>query len=330
MMKKNIALVAGGYSGEYVVSIQSAATIERHLDPERYRVFKISVTREGWFHTDAAARRVPVDRNDFSLTLSGEKITFDAVFIGIHGTPGEDGKLQGYFDMLGIPYTSCGAITSALTFNKSYCNKVVAQLGVVNVAKSLHIFRDRPFSEQEITEVLKFPVFVKPAEGGSSLGVSKVDNPSEELGEAIRRAFQEDSQALIEERIVGREITCGVFEAGGKRHVLPLTEVIAGKNFFDFEAKYTPGMSQEITPAQLDEPTRAMIASTAEKLYLALNCRGIVRVDFILEEGTGKLYFLEINTMPGQSENSLVPQQVQAAGMTLRAFYGMLIENCLR
>lgn len=328
MMKRNIALVAGGYSGEYVVSIQSAATIERNLDPEKYGVFRISITRDGWFHTDGAGKRIPVDRNDFSLTLSGEKITFDAVFIGIHGTPGEDGKLQGYFDMMGIPYTSCGAITSGLTFNKSYCNKVVAALGLVHVARSVHIFRDRPFEESAIRETLKFPVFVKPAEGGSSLGVSKVDNPDEALGEAIARAFQEDSQALIEERILGREITCGVLESGDSLITLPLTEVISGKDFFDFEAKYTPGVSREITPADLPPDTAREIAGTAEKLYRALNCRGIVRVDFILEEG-GALYFLEINTMPGQSENSLVPQQVLAAGMSLKDFYGILIENCL-
>lgn len=328
-MKRNIALVAGGYSGEYVVSIQSAATIERHLDPEKYAVFKISITRDGWFHTDGAGKRIAVDRNDFSLTLSGEKITFDAVFIGIHGTPGEDGKLQGYFDMMGIPYTSCGAITSGLTFNKSYCNKVVAALGLVHVARSVHIFRDRPFEESAIGDTLKFPVFVKPAEGGSSLGVSKVDGPGEVLTEAIRRAFQEDSQALIEERILGREITCGVLESGGRLISLPLTEVISGKDFFDFEAKYTPGVSREITPADLPPDTAREIARTAEKLYLALNCRGIVRVDFILEAGTEALYFLEVNTMPGQSENSLVPQQVLAAGMSLKDFYGILIENCL-
>lgn len=328
-MKKNIALVAGGYSGEYVVSIQSATTIERHLDPEIYRVLRISITREGWFHTDATGSRIPVDKNDFSVTLSGERITFDAVFIGIHGTPGEDGKLQGYFDMLGIPYTSCGAITSGVTFNKSYCNKVVAALGLVRVARSVHIFRDQPFEESTIGETLRFPVFVKPAEGGSSLGVSKVDNPSEELGAAIQRAFREDSQALIEERILGREITCGVLESGGRVISLPLTEIISGREFFDFEAKYTPGVSQEITPARLSEQTALEISRTAEKLYRALNCRGIVRVDFILEEETGALYFLEVNTMPGQSENSLVPQQVLAAGMSLRDFYGILIENCL-
>ena len=328
-MKRNIALVAGGYSGEYIVSIQSAAIIERHLDPDKYRVIKISITQEGWYHTDTSGKRTAVDKNDFSIVLSGEKVTFDVVFIGIHGTPGEDGKLQGYFDMLGIPYTSCGAITSALTFNKSYCNKVVAALNLVHIAKSMHIFRDKPFQEADIAKRLRFPVFVKPAEGGSSLGVSKVNNPSEELGQAIERAFREDSQALIEEYIPGREITCGVLETGSKLIALPLTEIISGKDFFDFEAKYSPGVSREITPATLDIAQAEMISQTAKSLYRALNCRGIVRIDFILEEGTENLYFLEINTMPGQSENSIVPQQVQAAGISLKDFYGMLIEGCL-
>src|SRR5690242_3671313 len=173
-MQKNIALVAGGYSGEYVISVQSALTIEQHMDKERYRVYKIIISREGWYHTTDDGRRVEVNRNDFSLELSGCRITFDAVFIGIHGTPGEDGKLQGYFDMLQLPYTGCGAITSALTFNKSYCNKIVATLGVVNVSRSVHLFRDRPYDAAAILEQTGLPCFVKPNEGGSSIGMSKV------------------------------------------------------------------------------------------------------------------------------------------------------------
>lgn len=328
-MKKNIALVAGGYSGEYVISIQSAATIERHIDPERYRVFLISVVRDGWFYTGPTGEHTAVDKNDFSLTLKGEKIRFDAVFIGIHGTPGEDGRLQGYFDMLGIPYTGCGAITSGLTFNKSYCNKVVSSLNIVRVSKSLHLFKDRPLDESAIAASLRFPVFVKPAEGGSSLGVSKVHEPSEALGEAIARAFKEDSQVLVEEFIKGRELTCGLFRSAGEIIVLPVTEILSTKEFFDFEAKYTPGVSREVTPAEIDDAVAGRVRMAAKKLYCALNCRGIVRIDFILEESTEELYFLEANTMPGQSENSIVPQQVRAAGMTLRDFYGMLIENCL-
>jgi D-alanine-D-alanine ligase len=328
-MKKNIALVAGGYSGEYVISVQSAAVIEKHIDAALYNVYKIVITREGWDYTGQDGQVVQVDKNDFSLTVNGEKVRFDAVFIGIHGTPGEDGRLQGYFEMLGIPYTSCGMVTSAITFNKSYCNKVVAAYNVVNVSKSEHIFRDQPYDAKAILSRLRLPVFVKPAEGGSSIGMSKV-NKAEELEEAITKAFKEDSQVLIEEFIKGREVTCGLFRINGQLTVLPLTEIRSSKEFFDYEAKYTPGISQEITPAEIPEEAAAKIRSTASTLYDRLNCRGIVRVDFILEDNTDSLYFLEVNTMPGQSDNSLVPQQVRAAGKTLQDFYGMLIEECLR
>lgn len=328
-MKKNIALVAGGYSGEYVISVQSAVTIENHLDKSLYRVFKISVTRDGWFLVDQEKLSVAVDKNDFSLTIGGEKILFDAVFIGIHGTPGEDGKLQGYFDMLNIPYISCGAVTSAVTFNKSYCNKIVSALNVVKVARSVHIFQDQSFDRQEIARNLKFPVFVKPAEGGSSIGVSRVNEPGT-LADAIEKAFKEDKQVLIEEYVKGRELTCGLFLKGDELVALPITEIKSSKEFFDFEAKYTPGVSREITPAEIDDGIKQQVQSTAKKLYCGLNCRGIVRMDFILEDETEDLYFLEANTMPGQSEGSIVPQQVKAAGMTLTDFYGILIEECLK
>jgi len=327
-MMKNIALVAGGYSGEYVISVQSAAVIEKNIDAALYTVYKIIITREGWNYTAPDGTVHAVDKNDFSLTVAGKKIVFDAVFIGIHGTPGEDGRLQGYFEMLGIPYTSCGMVTSALTFNKSYCNKVVAMLDVVKVSRSAHIFRDQPYDTAAILQQLRLPVFVKPAEGGSSIGMSKV-NKAEELEPAIIRAFKEDSQVLIEEFIKGTEVTCGMFFAKGQLHVLPLTEIRSSKEFFDYEAKYTPGVTNEVTPAEIPEAAAEQIRKAGQELYRRLNCKGIARADFILEEGTGEVYFLEINTMPGQSENSLVPQQVRAAGMTLQAFYGMLIEECL-
>ncbi|MBW8683255.1 D-alanine--D-alanine ligase [Chitinophaga rhizophila] len=328
-MKKNIALVAGGYSGEYVISVKSAAVIEKHLDSSKYDVYKISITRDGWNYTGADGQLVAVDKNDFSLTINGNKVTFDAVFIGIHGTPGEDGRLQGYFEMLGIPFTSCGMVSSALTFNKSYCNKVVAALDVVNVSKSVHIFKDQPFDTQAILQELRLPVFVKPAEGGSSIGMSKV-NTAEELAPAIEKAFHEDVQILIEEFVKGREITCGLYKTNGQLTVLPPTEIISGKEFFDYEAKYTPGVSREVTPAEAPADVLTLIQETAKKLYDKLNCRGIVRMDFIWEEANNRLFFLEVNTMPGQSENSIVPQQVRAAGMTLQEFYGTLIEECLR
>lgn len=327
-MKKNIALVAGGYSGEYVISVQSAAVIEKHLDSSRYNVYKIIITHEGWVYTGADGQAYDVDKNDFTLTIGGSKISFDAVFIGIHGAPGEDGKLQGYFDMLGIPYTSCGGVTSALTFNKSYCNKIVAALGVVNVSRSVHLFRNQPFSAAEVLQQLKLPVFVKPAEGGSSIGMSKVNTP-EELEPALEKAFKEDSQVLVEEFVKGRELTCGLYRAGEQIQVLPITEVISSKAFFDYEAKYTPGVSKEITPAVIPADVTKQVQDAAVTLYNRLNCRGIVRIDFIWDDTGNRLFFLEANTMPGQSENSIVPQQVRAAGKTLQEFYGTLIEECL-
>ncbi|NLU91331.1 D-alanine--D-alanine ligase [Chitinophaga sp. Ak27] len=328
-MKKNIALVAGGYSGEYVISVQSAVTIENNLDSSKYNVYKITITKDSWSYTAADGTVVEVDKNDFSLTIQGNKITFDAVFIGIHGTPGEDGRLQGYFEMLGIPFTSCGMVTSAVTFNKSFCNKIVDALNVVNVSKSVHIFRDQPYNTTDILQQLRLPVFVKPAEGGSSIGMSKVKT-AEELPSAIDKAFKEDAQVLIEEFIKGRELTIGLYRENGAITVLPITEVVSSKEFFDYEAKYTPGVSNEITPAPVSDEITRKVQETATILYNKLNCKGITRVDFIYEEGTGKLFFLEINTMPGQSENSLVPQQVRAAGKTLKEFYGVLLEESMK
>jgi len=328
LMKKNIALVAGGYSGEYVISVQSAVTIENNLDSSKYAVYKVIITRESWSYTAPDGAVYEIDKNDFSLTINGNKIKFDAVFIGIHGTPGEDGRLQGYFEMLGIPYTSCGMVTSAITFNKSYCNKIVAALDVVNVSKSIHIFRDQPYDTADILTKLRLPLFVKPAEGGSSIGMSKVKT-AEELQPAIDKAFKEDSQVLIEEFVKGRELTIGIYQAGGKLNVLPITEVVSSKEFFDYEAKYTPGVSNEITPAPVPAEITSLVQQTAAKLYHLLNCRGIVRIDFIWDDTNNKLFFLEANTMPGQSENSLVPQQVRAAGKTLQEFYGAVLEEAM-
>jgi D-alanine-D-alanine ligase len=220
-------------------------------------------------------------------------------------------------------------VTSALTFNKSYCNKVVNALQVVNVSRSVHIFREQPYQTAEILAQLRLPVFVKPAEGGSSIGMSKVKTEAE-LPPAIEKAFKEDSQVLIEEFIKGRELTIGLYRAGGNLTVLPITEVVSSKEFFDYEAKYTPGISNEITPAPVSEDIANRVRETAAILYNKLNCKGIVRVDFIYEESSGKLFFLEINTMPGQSENSLVPQQVRAAGKTLTEFYGLLLEESMK
>lgn len=328
-MKKNIALLAGGYSGEYVISIQTAQTIERNLDPELYATYKIIVTREGWWHEAANGQRIDVDKNDFSLNIAGQKINFDAVFIAIHGTPGEDGRIQGYLDMLQIPYTSCNAIVSALTFNKSYCNKVVKAFNIVDIANSVHLIKGEPYSMGAILDVLRLPLFVKPNESGSSLGVSKV-KAVEELLPAIEKAFGEDNQVLIEEFIEGRELTIGVYRTNGVLHTLPATEIISNNEFFDYDAKYTPGVTSEITPAKISDSIKSELETKAAYIYRHLNCRGVVRMDFILQQPSNKLYFLEVNTMPGQSEASIVPQQVRAAGSDLKAFYGALLEDTFK
>lgn len=327
-MKKKIALLAGGYSGEYVISIGSAATVAKWLDSEQYEVYKIIITREGWRYTTPTGEEIEIDKNDFSLPLAGGAVHFDAVFMAVHGTPGEDGRLQGYFDMLGIPYTGCTAIVSALTFNKSYCNGVVKALGTVPVADSVRLVQGEPYSVGAILDDMQLPVFVKPSESGSSLGVSKVKKV-EELLPAIETAFREDRQVLIEEAIIGRELSIGVYRRAGRVQVLPPTEIQTDREFFDYEAKYTAGASREITPAPISESVLSDLQSKAAFLYGHLSCRGVVRMDFILQNETNKLYFLEVNTMPGQSEASIVPQQVAAGGGSLTDFYGALIEEAL-
>lgn len=328
-MKKKVALVAGGYTGEYEISIKTAVTIQNNIDPERYEVYKIIIDRSGWKYTAPDGSKTEVDRQDFSLNIQGQKITFDTVFIAVHGTPGEDGKFQGYLEMLGIPFTSCNAIVSGLTFNKIYCNRVIEQSGLVKVSRSLHVIQGRGVTTAQILQSVKLPVFVKPAEGGSSLATTKVKSP-DQLQAALDAVFAFEPQAMVEEFIQGREFSIGVYRTKGQLHVLPATEIISSKEFFDYEAKYTPGVSNEVTPAQVDVAIAQKIARAAGGIYDLLNCKGICRVDFILEEGSNELFVLEINTIPGQSENSLVPQQVRAAGMTLQDFYAALIEESLK
>ena len=326
-MKKNIALVTGGYSGESVISYKSAETIRKNLDQDKWNVFLIDIHPQGWFYENKDHVRVPVDKNDFSILADGQKITFDAVLVGLHGTPGEDGKLQGYFDCLGIPYTSCDAATSALTFNKRYTVAVAAFAGIP-VAKSLHLFKHTAMTPEQILAQLKLPVFVKPNNGGSSLGMSKV-SVAGKLQEALDKAFREDEQVLVEEAIVGREFTIGVFRTKGQVITLPITEIITKNEFFDFEAKYQ-GASEEVTPAVLDEAIADKIRAEAKKAYAVFNCRGVVRMDFIFEAEQQKPFLLEINTVPGQSEASIVPQQVKAMGWTLKDFYTALVEECFK
>jgi D-alanine-D-alanine ligase len=324
-MIKKIALVTGGYSGEAVISYKSAIAIEKNIDTSKWDCYKIDINPEGWFYMASDDSKITVDKNDFSIIVNGTKIKFDAVLVGLHGTPGEDGKLQGYFDCLKIPYTSCDAATSALTFNKRYTVAVAAFAGM-HVAKSMHLFKNITVSPDGILKSLKLPLFVKPNNGGSSLGISKV-NTATELQGALDKAFKEDDQVLVEEFISGREFTIGVYKSKGTIIALPITEIISKNEFFDFEAKYL-GASDEITPAKVDEAVAEKVRSEAKKAYSVFNCNGIVRIDFIYNEADGNAYMLEINTVPGQSEASLVPQQVVAMGMTLKEFYSALIEEC--
>lgn len=328
MSKKNIALVAGGDSGEYVISMKSAGMIRENLDKKRYRVFMILIHHQKWVYLDDDECETPVDKNDFSIEVNGEKVLFDCVFITIHGTPGEDGRLQAYFELLGIPYTTAGVFSSALTFNKYYCNLVVAQLGF-DVARSVWLRRQDDRDADSIMKKLGLPVFVKPNEGGSSLGMSFVKK-AEDLLPAIELAFEHDKSVLVEEFIEGTELTCGVFQHDGKVKSLPVTEIISktAAKYFDFEAKYTPGAADEITPARIPEALSDRVRALSVDLYKKLDLFGLVRFDFIYCRE--KLYFIEVNVTPGMTETSLVPQAAAVEGISNTELFTMLIEEAVK
>ncbi len=318
---KNIAIVCGGYSGEYEISIGSAQVVAQNLDPKRYRSFLVVITRTSWYHETQNGHKIEIDRNDFSLTLEdGTIIRFDGVFNAIHGTPGEDGKILGYFDMLGLPYTSCSADVSALTFNKFLCNKFVASFGIT-MARSVSFVNGEIINHPEIIQTLGMPLFVKPACSGSSVGITKVKT-AEELPQAIETALKEDNRVIIEEFIPGREMACGLIMNKGRLTVFPLTEIISKKEFFDYEAKYTKGMADEITPpVNLDIQAELDIKTVSSFLYRQLNCKGFVRIDFIVSEAG--IYFIEINTVPGISSASILPQQAEAMGMGIGELFSI-------
>jgi D-alanine-D-alanine ligase len=325
-MKKKVALVTGGLSGEAQISYKSAVTVNGNLDRSKFEVYQIDINPSGWWYTPENEAPQKVNRDDFSITDSGSKINFDVVLLCIHGTPGEDGKLQGYFDMLGLPYTSCDAATSALTFNKRY-TVAVAAFGGISVANSMHLFKHTPVSPENILAKLQLPVFVKPNNGGSSIGMSKVTT-ADALAPALEKAFKEDTQVLVEEFISGREFTIGVFKTKGALQVLPITEIETSNEFFDFEAKYQ-GKSVETTPALISETMQSQLEAAAKRVYEVLNCRGVVRIDFIYNEQKGLPYMLEVNTVPGQSAASVIPQQVKAMGVSLQDFYTSIVEESL-
>ncbi|WP_291402149.1 D-alanine--D-alanine ligase [Daejeonella sp.] len=327
-MKRKIALVTGGFTGESVVSFKSADFVESQLDKSKYDVFKIVVLKDSWYYLDASSSQHPVDKNDFSIHINNEKINFDVAFIMLHGSPGEDGKLQGYFDLIGLPYTSCDALTSSLTMNKGYSKAIVDGISGLNIARSIQLFENSELSEKQVLNNLVLPLFIKPNNGGSSIGMSKVKSDSE-LKDALNKAFNEDQQVLVEEFVEGREFSIGVYKNENGIQVLPATEVIPTNDFFDFEAKYTPGATEEITPGRMTEEEKSRVERIVTDVYLKLNCKGMVRIDYFLQKDTSNFYFIEINTIPGQTAQSFIPQQVRAAGLNISEFYGNLVEMAL-
>lgn len=321
---KNIAIVCGGYSGEYEISVQSAAMVKKNLDNNKYNSYIIVIEKDHWYHKDADNVYCEINKSDFTLKLPDQIVKFDGVFNAIHGTPGEDGKLSGYFDLLNIPYSSCAVDTSALTFNKYLCNNFVRSTGI-NVAKSFSFIEGEYINRDEVINSLGLPIFIKPARSGSSVGISKVTSV-DEFNAAVAKAFKIDNRILLEETIVGREIACGLFMKNKKLTILPLTEIISKNDFFDYEAKYTAGVAEEITPPHyLDLEKETDIKAISSLLYNKLDCKGVVRIDYIVTETD--LYFIELNTIPGFSEASIIPQQVEAMGITVTELFNTMIEN---
>ena len=326
MNRLKIALMAGGNSSEREIALQSAAQIHAALDANKYDVTLIDLNGRSWSHTTADGQRYEVDKNDFSITIGEQKINFEYALILIHGTPGEDGRLQGYLDLMEIPYSSCSMTSSVITFDKVTTKRTLQ--GRVNLAREVFLRRGEAYDAQAIVSELGLPLFVKPNASGSSFGVTKV-KAVEKLDEAIRLAFTESDEILIEECIVGREMGCGVMIVGGKEYLFPVTEIIAKNDFFDYEAKYTAGMSEEITPADISEEVRKELNRMTLEAYKTCRCSGVVRVDFIVTK-EGKPYFIELNSIPGMSGGSIVPKQAREMGMSLGELYDLVIEDTRR
>jgi len=320
---KKIAIICGGDSGEYDISMKSARVVKDHLNRSKYEGYMVEIRGTEWSYKDEKGEKHFIDKNDFSLSLGNGTMKFDGVFNAIHGTPGEDGKIQGYFDLLNIPYTCCDQDTSALTFNKHLCNKFVSAYGV-QVADSFSFFRGETVDLEQVIETLGLPVFVKPSRSGSSVGITKVSEHLQ-FPEAVSNAFAEDSQVLVERFIRGRELTCGMINRGDELIVFPLTEIISKKEFFDFEAKYDNSLADEITPADIDLDVEQDVKTLSAFLFKQLGCKGFVRFDYILsEEG---LYFIEVNTIPGMTEESILPQMAAEYGMSLTTLFSIALDN---
>lgn len=321
-MKKKVAIIYGGYSEEWIISEKSAKVVLNHLDKKVYTPYLVRISRDGWY-VSSTNLPININKNDFSFQDEDKVVSFDVVFNAIHGTPGEDGKLQGYFDSLDIPYTSAGVLPSSLTFSKSFCNGFLRQFEDVNIASSVVIQKNETVDENEIIMKVGLPCFVKPNNGGSSFGITKVTEKSE-LKNALSIALKNDTEAVIEQYINGREFGSGVYQHQGEITALPITEIVSENDFFDYQAKYE-GASKEITPAEIEDSLKVLMQETTKKVFARLNLRGMSRVDYIVQDG--KPFLIEVNTIPGLSEESILPQQVAAAGMSLKDFFGILVEE---
>ena len=324
MAKKHIAVVMGGYSSEFEISLQSGNVVCESLDSNKYHIYPIHILKDGWNYVDRHGAKHPIDRANFSFTYNSQVIIPDAIFNTVHGTPGEDGYLQAYWELLGIPQTSPGFYQSALSFNKRDCLSVLKNFGV-RCAESFYLNRGDEIDSEKIIEKVGLPCFVKPNRAGSSFGISKV-NTVDELMPAIDKAYQEDHEVIIERALNGVEVSSGVFVKDGNAIALPVTEIVSENDFFDYEAKYL-GKSDEITPARISEAETKAVQAESKRIFELLNMKGVCRSDFIIENGIP--YFIEINTTPGLSKESIVPKQARAAGMTLTEFFGILVENAL-
>ncbi|MBK7172530.1 MAG: D-alanine--D-alanine ligase [Bacteroidales bacterium] len=324
--KLSIALLMGGDSGEFDVSIGSAKVVAKFLDENFFDIYPILIRKNDWHYTLNEDESIQIDKNDFSLHLKDRKIHFDCAFIAIHGTPGEDGKLQGYLDLMSIPYTSCDLTTSALTFNKFFCNDIAIRAGM-NVARTVLLRDGHKWTYEQLAKEVGLPCFIKPNKSGSSVGVTKVYN-LEGFEPALKLAFAEDNEVQVQEYIKGREMACGVFRTEGRLVVLPVTEVIPKNDFFDYEAKYTSGMAEEVTPAVITPHEEDECRKMTAMLYEKFNCKGVVRFDYFLSEG--KWWFLEVNTVPGFSEGSIIPKQAKSAGINLSDFFSSLVYEAIK
>ena len=322
--KKNIAVVAGGDSSEIVVSLKSAKGIYSFINKDKYNPYIVMIKKGEWYVQLDDDKKADIDKNDFSFILDGKNVQFDFAYITIHGTPGEDGRLQGYFDLIGIPYSSCGVLASALTFNKYFCNKYLQSFGI-QIAESILLREGENIDDETVINKLSLPVFVKPNDGGSSFGVTKVKT-KEEIQPAIQKAFSEGNEVIIERFMQGMELTCGCYKTKERKVVLPVTEVVSKNEFFDFEAKYTASKVDEITPARISDTLTKEVQELTSKIYDLINAQGIIRIDYIVSpEGIVKM--LEVNTTPGMTETSFIPQQIKAAGLEIQNVMTEIIEH---